>query len=78
VLLKGHGVVAVGADVPSAVCRTLYLEQAARQQLWASTLGTPEVLPLDLREYHTRVGWTGGAFLWHQLVWDLHNPDARS
>lgn len=70
VLMKGHGIVSVGANVPSAVTRCLYLEQAAQQQIWASAVGTPEVLPQDLREYHTRVGWAGGAFLWHQLAWE--------
>lgn len=70
VLMKGHGVVAVGRDVPSTVSRCLYLEQAAEQQIWASAVGTPEVLPEPLREYHARVGWSGGAFLWHQLAWE--------
>ncbi len=43
-LLKGHGAVTVGLNVAHAVQNTLYLEQAALQQIWAATLGTPEVL----------------------------------
>lgn len=70
VLMKGHGVVTVGGDVPAAVSHCLYVEQAAQQQIWASVLGAPETLPEPLRAYHERVGWSGGSFLWHQLLWD--------
>ena len=38
------GAVTVGLNVAHAVQNTLYLEQAALQQIWAATLGTPEVL----------------------------------
>ncbi len=45
VLMKGHGAVTVGASVPHAVTQMLAVEQAAQQQVWAATVGTPE--PLD-------------------------------
>jgi ribulose-5-phosphate 4-epimerase/fuculose-1-phosphate aldolase len=70
ILMKGHGIVVVGKDVPSTVARTIYVEQAAKQQIWASVVGTPDAMPPALREYHTRVGWTGATFLWHQLAWE--------
>lgn len=54
-------------------CRLLYLEQAAEQQIWASAVGIPEVLPEPPREYHARVGWSGASFLWHQLAWEGQN-----
>jgi ribulose-5-phosphate 4-epimerase/fuculose-1-phosphate aldolase len=71
VLLKGHGVAVVGPSVPGAVSTCLYLEQAAYQQILASTVGTPEQLPAYLLEYHDRVGWSGGSsFLYEQLAWE--------
>jgi ribulose-5-phosphate 4-epimerase/fuculose-1-phosphate aldolase len=45
VLMKGHGAVTVGASVPHAVTQMLAVEQAAQQQVWAATVGTPQ--PLD-------------------------------
>ena len=44
VLMKGHGAVTVGASVPHAVTQMLAVEQAAQAQVWAATVGTPEVL----------------------------------
>jgi len=78
VLMKGHGVVVVGRDVPSTVSRCLYVEQAAKQQVWASVVGKPEVLPQELRDYHGRVGWTGTTFLWHQLEWETREGLRRT
>lgn len=50
-LMKGHGAVAVGTSVPHAVTNILLVEQAAQQQVWAATVGTPEVLPEHLRAF---------------------------
>ena len=41
VLLRGHGVVVVGEDVPSCVAASLYLEESARRLATALTLGKP-------------------------------------
>jgi L-fuculose-phosphate aldolase len=72
VLMQGHGAVLVGAHVPDAVANTIYLEQAAKQQIWASAVGTPQVLPDRLLV--DRFGEGSGAplqnNLWRQLVWE--------
>jgi L-fuculose-phosphate aldolase len=65
-LLKGHGAVAVGVSIAHAVQNTLYLEQAARQQIWAATLGTPEVLDERLIKFHKNLPpGEGGLALWY-------------
>jgi ribulose-5-phosphate 4-epimerase/fuculose-1-phosphate aldolase len=80
-LLKGHGVVTVGRSVGHAVETMLYVEQAAKQIIWASMIGTPEVLPLRLRDNPRRRqiaarGGGGSRNLWQQLVWDLETGGA--
>jgi ribulose-5-phosphate 4-epimerase/fuculose-1-phosphate aldolase len=64
VLQKGHGVVAVGADVPDAVVSCIYLEDAAKIQIWAAAVGTPEMLPQELIDENQK-----GNFLWRYLEW---------
>src|SRR5687767_9370389 len=72
VLMQGHGAVLVGVHVADAVANTIYLEQAAKQQVWASAVGTPQVLPDRLLV--DRFGEAGGPplqnNLWRQLVWE--------
>lgn len=70
VLMRGHGVVAVGRSVADAVTNALFLEQAAQQQVIARTLGEPALFPARLREYHLP-GEGAGAYLWRQLLWEL-------
>jgi ribulose-5-phosphate 4-epimerase/fuculose-1-phosphate aldolase len=68
-LLKGHGAVAVGLSVGHAVQNTLYLEQAARQQMWAATVGTPEILEQRHIDFHKRLPrGEGGLALWYTHV----------
>jgi ribulose-5-phosphate 4-epimerase/fuculose-1-phosphate aldolase len=64
VLQKGHGVVTVGPDVPDAVVSCIYLEDAARIQIMAASVGTPEMLPPELIAENQR-----GNFLWRYLEW---------
>jgi L-fuculose-phosphate aldolase len=65
-LLKGHGAVVVGSSIAHAVQSTLYLEQAAQQQIWAATLGTPEVLDQRLIDFHKSLPpGDGGLALWY-------------
>jgi ribulose-5-phosphate 4-epimerase/fuculose-1-phosphate aldolase len=65
-LLKGHGAVTVGFSIANAVQNTLYLEQAAKQQIWAATLGTPEVLEDRLIDFHKDPPkGEGGLALWY-------------
>ncbi len=64
-LLKGHGAVVVGSSIAHAVQSTLYLEQAAQQQIWAATLGTPQVLDQHLIDFHKNLPpGDGGLALW--------------
>jgi ribulose-5-phosphate 4-epimerase/fuculose-1-phosphate aldolase len=80
-LMKGHGCVVVGRNVPEAVSNVLYLEQAAKQQVWASMVGTPELLPdgiLAHRFPEERAGNNlGTTNLWRQLVWEIEHEDAH-
>lgn len=64
-LLKGHGAVVVGSSIAHAVQSTLYLEQAAQQQIWAATLGTPQLLDQHLIDFHKNLPpGDGGLALW--------------
>lgn len=66
ILLKGHGAVSIGTNVGHAVQNTLYLEQAARQQIWAATLGTPDVLDDRFIDFHKNASpGEGGLALWY-------------
>jgi L-fuculose-phosphate aldolase len=44
VMLKSHGAVVVGADIVEAFVLAIYLEETARRQYMARTLGKPHVL----------------------------------
>lgn len=79
-LLKGHGAVTVGTSVGMAVQNTLYLEQAARQQVWAASVGTPEVLEQRLIDFHKAPPrGEGGLALWYtNLHYQREEMDAHS
>ena len=68
VLMRGHGVVVVGASLPIAVGRSIYLELNAKLQLQAIALGgTLTYLdPLEARRVMA-AGENGG----YQRAWDL-------
>lgn len=72
VLLRGHGAVVIGRHVPEAVCKAIYLEQAALQLIWAASVGVPRTLPERLREhpFHTATPGSSEAVLWRQLRWE--------
>jgi L-fuculose-phosphate aldolase len=74
ILLRGHGAVVVGADVPDAVVSAYYLEQAAQMQVWAASVGTPHMLPDDL----IAEGEVAN-FLWRYQEWrgEQEDNDAR-
>ena len=66
ILLKGHGAVTIGSNVGQAVQNTLNLEQAAQQQIWAATLGTPEILEDRFIDFHKNPPpGEGGLALWY-------------
>lgn len=46
-LMRGHGAVAVGADIPSCFTVCIWMEENAKKQLNASILGTPRVFSED-------------------------------
>ncbi len=69
ILLHGHGAVVVGADVPDAVVSAYYLEQAAKMQVWAASVGTPHMLPDDL----IAEGEVAN-FLWRYEEWRSEQP----
>ncbi len=64
VMLQGHGAVIVGVDVPDAVVSAYYLEQAAKMQVWAACVGTPQMLPKELLEENEVAN-----FLWRYQEW---------
>lgn len=47
VLMRGHGAVTVGADIVSCFNVSIWLEENAKKQLWASSLGPPRVFSDD-------------------------------
>ncbi len=47
VLLRGHGAVVVGEDIVSCFNACIWLEENAKKQLWAASLGTPRVFSDD-------------------------------
>src|SRR5690606_8974874 len=48
VLLRGNGQVVVGSSIEEATVRALYLEEAARMQVAASSIGEPRFLDREL------------------------------
>ncbi len=47
VLMRGHGAVIAAEDVTSCFCLSVWLEENAKKQLWASILGPPRVYSED-------------------------------
>lgn len=47
VLLRGHGAVVVGEDIVTCFNTCIWLEENAKKQLWAASLGTPRVFSDD-------------------------------
>jgi ribulose-5-phosphate 4-epimerase/fuculose-1-phosphate aldolase len=64
-LMRGHGAVVVGASVPEAVARSIYLQMDARLQAQAMALGG-EITYLDPEEVR-QLGGLGG----YDRAWEL-------
>ncbi len=47
VMLRAHGAVTTGESVENCFVASIWLEENAKKQLWAATLGTPHVLSPD-------------------------------
>jgi ribulose-5-phosphate 4-epimerase/fuculose-1-phosphate aldolase len=70
-MLKGHGAVVLGRDVPDVIVRAIYLERTAKQIVWASTIGTPEVLPRHIGRHLDELrGPKHHPQLWDYLRWN--------
>ncbi len=67
VLLRGHGAVVVAEDVETCFTTSIWLEENAKKQLWASVLGTP-------RAFSEEVVRRVRASLWERTIllktWD--------
>lgn len=74
VVLRGHGVVIVGATVEEALARYVCAEQNARIQYKASLLGEPHVLRGEELAYVRRETWTSVITAKH---WHYHEETAR-
>ncbi len=48
VLLRGHGAVVAGEDVETCFTTSMWLEENARKQVWASLLGPPPAFSEDM------------------------------
>jgi ribulose-5-phosphate 4-epimerase/fuculose-1-phosphate aldolase len=73
VLMRGHGVVVVGASLPIAVGRSIYLELNAKLQAQAIALGGP-ITYLDPQE--ARRVMAAGENAGYQRAWDLWKKKA--
>ena len=69
-LMRGHGAVVVGRDIPEAVGRSIYLQMNARLQAQAIALGgEPTYLaPEEVRKATTNVGYERAWELWKRKV----------
>lgn len=81
-LMKGHGCVTAGRHVPDALTTVLYLEQAARQQIWAASLGGADLVSDSILAHrfpeeraHNNIGTNN---LWRQLVWEYEHEEAHA
>lgn len=69
IMLEGHGAVIVGVDVPDAVVSAYYLEQAAKMQVWAASVGKARMLPQELIDEAEVAN-----FLWRYQEWQSELP----
>ena len=74
IVLRGHGVVVVGATPEEALARYVCAEENARIQYKASALGAPHVLRGAELEFVRRETWTPVIVQKH---WHYHEETAR-
>lgn len=74
-VLRGHGVVVVGADVEEALARYVCAEENARIQYEASLLGEPHILRGGELASVRRESWTPAITAKH---WQYHEETAHS
>ena len=74
IVLRSHGAVTVGADVVEAFVLAIYLEETARRQYLARSLGEPRILTAE--EVET-IGTNLRRPHLLQKVWDYHHARLR-
>lgn len=72
VLIRGHGAVTVGESVPAAFLASLYLEENARHQLFASLLGKPRPYTADETHRVRKATWGDDGTRLARKVWTYH------
>jgi ribulose-5-phosphate 4-epimerase/fuculose-1-phosphate aldolase len=72
VLIRGHGAVTVGESVAAAFLASLYLEENARHQLFASLLGKPRPYTADETRRVRRATWGDDGARLARKVWAYH------
>ena len=77
ILLKGHGAVTVGIDVPHAVCTALLLEDTARMHLAAAAAGSVSPMEPGLLEWFVARNFADqDSNLWRYLEWEEESGTA--
>ncbi len=72
VLIRGHGAVTVGPSVQAAFLASLYLEENARHQLFASLLGKPRPYTADELTRVRKATWGRDGVRLSAKVWTYH------
>ena len=72
VLMRGHGAVTVGESVEAVFLASLYLEENARHQLFASLLGKPRPYTADETRRVRNATWGDDGTRLSRKVWAYH------
>ncbi len=75
VLLRAHGAVTVGEDVESCFVASIWLEENAKKQLWATMLGTPHALAVEEAERVRKSLWSPEV---RRKTWDYYVAKGRA
>lgn len=68
-VLKGHGAIVAGTTIRQATTRSIALERTARQIVWASSVGRPQVLPQRIRDHINAKRAGAEPEVWRYLEW---------
>ena len=72
VLIRGHGAVTVGESVQAVFLASLYLEENARHQLFASLLGKPRSYTADETSRVRKATWGQDGARLSAKIWTYH------
>lgn len=73
VTIRNHGTVAVEQDIESVFARSVFLEEAAKKQFYASLLGPMMVMEGDNLERTRETNWSPKIV---RKIWDYHKEKA--